>query len=548
MKTDSILFRIALFTLLGSTSAFPGWAKQLEEIKRRDTGGAVDSAQDSTELLGDLVSPGPQTDVGKAVADILSGKGEGQGEDGGYRAPGPLGSDACKQDSCCVYKYAADEMKAAFRGPSGRCNALARRAVRLGFHDAGTWKKGLTSGGADGSMILTDEVSRPINAGLEEVIDTMRQWYNKYSPYGAGAADLIQLGATTATVVCPLGPRIRTFIGRQDNAKLPPDGLLPDVNAPADQLIQLFMDKTIMPNGLTALVGAHTTSQQRFFDPKRALDPQDLSPGVWDVLFYPQTLNPRAPKRVLKFPADVKFSTHPRMAEEWKEFADPKTGQEHWNSDFAREYVRLSMLGVNNINNMSECTKVLPPRSGGFNPPDLNQVNQWLQGGFNNYGSAFGSLLDQGQSAENATLSQNGINPADATNKAPPPPGSPFSKPPPAPARPSVPVPTAKPSPTRMPKRGGGQDPGFLQPSQASSVLQSGQPSLLSSSALGAPSQSGQPPLPSSSILASQSGQPLTQPIEPNPTQPESMVEDEGAEEGDNRVGSSRYLWKTEIL
>jgi hypothetical protein len=138
------------------------------------------------------------------------------------------------------------------------------------------------------------------------------------------------MGATVATVVCPLGPRIRSFVGRKDNAVLPPDGLLPDVNDSAENLINLFIDKTIKPHGLAALVGAHTTSQQRFFIPQRALDPQDSTPGVWDVLFYGQTLNPNAPRRVLKFPSDVKLSTNPRIADEWKQFAGPG-GQDHWN-------------------------------------------------------------------------------------------------------------------------------------------------------------------------------------------------------------------------
>jgi hypothetical protein len=139
------------------------------------------------------------------------------------------------------------------------------------------------------------------------------------------------MGATVATVVCPLGPRIRSFVGRKDNAQLPPDGLLPNVNASADSLLQLFEDKTIKPHGLVALVGAHTTSQQRFFEPQKAFDPQDSTPGVWDVLFYNQTLNKVTPPRVVKFPSDVKFSTHPQCADEWDAFTDPKTGQQHWN-------------------------------------------------------------------------------------------------------------------------------------------------------------------------------------------------------------------------
>jgi len=190
-------------------------------------------------------------------------------------------------------------------------------------------------------------------------------------------ADIIQMGATVATVVCPLGPRIRSFVGRIDSSKPATDNLLPDVFAPADDLIALFERKTIKPHGLTALVGAHTTSQQRNVDPARALDPQDSTPGVWDVLFYKQTLNSNAPAKIFKFPADVKFSTHPRMADEWQKFAG-HDGQDHWNDDFAKEYLRLSLLGVNNINNLTECTKVLPRKIDFFLTPPPSFVDTSL--------------------------------------------------------------------------------------------------------------------------------------------------------------------------
>jgi hypothetical protein len=154
--------------------------------------------------------------------------------------------------------------------------------------------------------------------------------YNKYKVYGVTAADLIQFGANHATVSCPLGPRVRTFVGRFDSDQLPPPGLLPDVEGSADSILALFEAKTIRPHGLTALLGAHTTSQQRFFNTARALDPQDSTPGVWDTLFYNQTVNPNSPPRVLKFPADVKLAAHPRVQSEWQAFMDPKIGQAHW--------------------------------------------------------------------------------------------------------------------------------------------------------------------------------------------------------------------------
>lgn len=126
----------------------------------------------------------------------------------------------------------------------------------------------------------------------------------------------------------PLGPRVRTFVGRKDSSTPNANNLLPPVTGSADFLIELFENKTIKAHGLAALVGAHTTSQQHFVDPSRALDPQDSTPGVWDVKFYGQTTG-TAPKRVFKFPSDVALAAHPKISDEWAEFAGAG-GQEHW--------------------------------------------------------------------------------------------------------------------------------------------------------------------------------------------------------------------------
>lgn len=225
-------------------------------------------------------------------------------------------------------------MATAFKGPSGRCTNAARAAVRLGFHDAAGWSKNTgTSGGADGSLILApEEIKRPGNRGLEEIVTLTQSWYNKYKSYGVTAADIVQMGANVATVVCPLGPRIKSYVGRKDNSKACTDGLLPPVTASADDLIKLFQDKTIQPNGLTALLGAHSTAQQRFVDPSRAGDPQDSTPGVWDMAYYTETLDPNAPKRVFKFASDIKLAADARMQGLFKAFAAPNNeAQAPWN-------------------------------------------------------------------------------------------------------------------------------------------------------------------------------------------------------------------------
>jgi catalase (peroxidase I) len=93
---------------------------------------------------------------------------------------------------------------------------MARAAIRLGFHDAGTWSgtlaaQGQDFGGADGSFVLYGEISRPENAGLEDINQFATDLWGNWN---VNMGDLIQFMANHATVTCPLGPRTRTYIGR----------------------------------------------------------------------------------------------------------------------------------------------------------------------------------------------------------------------------------------------------------------------------------------------------------------------------------------------
>lgn len=327
MKFSSLLLGT---TAIVYTAACPGTDKAMRDLKNSLARREVAGPNDSDEMIGDLATVGATSATGKIVQDILLGNVDPYSDE---KPTNPLyakGSTQCAADTCCIWRWIAQDMTAKFRGTSGRCNGFARAAVRLGFHDAGTWSKSVGFGGADGSLILGNEVNRPENNGLQDIVGVTQAWYNTYKKYGVGMADLIQMGANVATVVCPLGPRVRSFVGRKDSSTPNADGLLPNVFSDADTLIALFEDKTIKAHGLAALVGAHTTSQQRFVDPSRALDPQDSSPGVWDVKFYGQTTgqNP-TPKRVFKFPSDVKLAAHPKISDEWNEFAG-SGGQEHW--------------------------------------------------------------------------------------------------------------------------------------------------------------------------------------------------------------------------
>jgi hypothetical protein len=339
-----------------------------------------DPNENNNRMIGDL-KQGVTTPVGQSIQNILLRTESAEGSNSRYLPPGLLGTKKCKADTCCVWSYISLAMTLKFTGPTLRCNDLARAAIRLGFHDAGTWSSSLAAngqdfGGADGSIVLSGtEVNRAENNGLQAIIKQMATWQKQF---GVGMADLIQYGAAHAVVTCPLGPRIRTFVGRKDSKTPAPDGLLPDARASADSLISLFEDKTISGHELAALLGAHSTSKQFFFNASRSGDPQDGTPGVWDVRFYNQTLETTGvPAKVFRLPSDVALAQHPSMSNEWSKFRLPNNvGQKHWNEDYATAYTRLSLLGVNNINNLTECTKTLPaPR-----PDFLGALKLFLDG------------------------------------------------------------------------------------------------------------------------------------------------------------------------
>lgn len=250
-----------------------------------------------------------------------------------YTPPGPLDSEECRSETCCVWKYIADEMATAFTDTStGECNSLARQAVRLGFHDAASWSKSAGDGGADGSIILADEWKRKENLGLEDIAAQMKRWYRKWHGRGAGMADLIQMSANVAAVSCPLGPRTRSFVGRNDSSIPSQEGRLPEVTDDAEKLVALFEDKTVVLGELIALIGAHTTSRQRFVDPAKPNTPQDTTPGVWDVLWYNETISDNPSPDIFIFQSDLALAQHPGSEVFWTTFANPVNNQGAWNN------------------------------------------------------------------------------------------------------------------------------------------------------------------------------------------------------------------------
>jgi hypothetical protein len=216
-------------------------------------------------------------------------------------------------------------------------------------------------------ILNAEELKRPENAGLSGAAKAAQGLKEKYK---VGAADLVQFMHNVAVVTCPLGPRGLTYIGRKDSASSP-TGLLPDTTSSVDTLLALFSDKTIGTIDLISLIGAHTTASQRFFDPANA-GPLDSTNGVWDVAFYSESLAPLPKAGTFRLPSDDAFSKDNRTTRGFTVFSDPTNGQATWNAFYAKAYTRLSLLGVNNINSLVDCTKVLPSSKPVFPLPAVN--------------------------------------------------------------------------------------------------------------------------------------------------------------------------------
>ncbi|KAH6669834.1 ligninase LG6 precursor [Halenospora varia] len=311
---------------------------------------------DGVPLPGDLASLVFTTDVGRTIAQILQLNISAQGSSVDTVDPEDT------THPCQKWAQISTILTGLFKSnTSGECNDSARAAIRAGFHDAGAWSSTLAAagqdyGGADGSIYLFGETSRPSNRGLEAVANTLGQLAKKSE---VRVADMIQFAAAHAVVTCPLGPRMRTFIGRKEATQAAPDGLLPSATSDAETLLELFFDKNIGPIDLIALVGAHSVSRQFSFNTTRAGESQDSTPGVWDTNFYEDTIRSdfNAGSGILTFPSDKALSLYGPLQAEWNGYA---VRQEDWTEHFSRAYLRLSLAGVNQIQEMIECTDALP--------------------------------------------------------------------------------------------------------------------------------------------------------------------------------------------
>ncbi|KAF7351668.1 Peroxidase [Mycena sanguinolenta] len=242
----------------------------------------------------------------------------------------------------------------------GRCGDNARAAIRLAFHDAGTFSlalqaNALPNGAADGSLLVDpNEVLRSENNGLQNIVSLLKPLPTQF---GVSPGDLLHLAGVLAVLACPGGPVIPAYVGRNAPKNIAPTGLLPDPEQSVSVLLARFADMGFESREVMALIGAHTAGKQRFVDPAVANTSFDTTVQIWDTRFYTETANTTVDlPGTFKLDSDVNFATNPTTTQDFHGFIG---NQDNWMSEYAAAHEKMSLLGFQ-ANDLTDCSELLP--------------------------------------------------------------------------------------------------------------------------------------------------------------------------------------------
>jgi L-ascorbate peroxidase len=202
--------------------------------------------------------------------------------------------------------------------------------LRLAFHDAGTYDLASGTGGAHGSVHLTEELWRADNTGwgttCMELIAEAKAAYPSVS-----WADLIAVGGAAAVQKCG-GPVIEIGLGRSDASEASPPHRLPGGYEGAALLKTMFARMGLGPRELVALSGAHTLGHTQ-------RKPFTKEPWVFSNAYYTQLMELRGSKLLQ---TDTAILDDPELRPYVELYARDES---QFLTDFADAFRRLTWLG-----------------------------------------------------------------------------------------------------------------------------------------------------------------------------------------------------------
>ncbi|GAX83796.1 hypothetical protein CEUSTIGMA_g11221.t1 [Chlamydomonas eustigma] len=215
----------------------------------------------------------------------------------------------------------------------------APSALRLVFHDAGTFNLAKRDGGMNSSIQF--ELDRPENFGLKRgwriVLDLEKAVKGTPAEGLVTRTDWIALAGAAAVAMCG-GPVIPVAIGRQDALGPDPEGRLPAESLSASELKSNFAAKGFSVRELVALSGAHTIGGKGFG-----------APDVFDNAYYKSLLarpwldktDPMAP--MIGLPSDHVLPEDEECLPFIQEFS---SSQESFFEAFSLAYLKMTSTGL----------------------------------------------------------------------------------------------------------------------------------------------------------------------------------------------------------
>ncbi|KAF5370754.1 hypothetical protein D9758_002111 [Tetrapyrgos nigripes] len=308
--------------------------------------------------------------------------------------------------ACCALFPIVDLLESdLFDG--GECGEEVHESLRLTFHDAIGFSPTKGGGGADGSIIVFDEIETLFhaNGGIDEIVDAQRQFMQDNN-VTLSPGDFIQLAGAVGVSNCPGAPRLNFFMGRPPPKAASPDGLIPEPFDTVDAILARFADAGFSMPEVIALLASHSVAASDHVDATIPGTPFDSTPGIFDSQFFIETqlrgvLFPgsvfalevilkhltdvhstggnqgevESPLRgEIRLQSDSELARDSKTACEWQSFVG---NQAKLQSAFKAAMLKMSILG-HRQSDLIDCSEVIPvprPLVGSPHLPAGNKMN-----------------------------------------------------------------------------------------------------------------------------------------------------------------------------
>ncbi|KAJ7577385.1 manganase peroxidase [Mycena floridula] len=267
---------------------------------------------------------------------------------------------------CCAwFPVLEDIQQNLFDG--GECGEEVHESLRLTFHDAIGFSKTQGGGGADGSIIVFDDIETNFH-GVDEIIEKMKPFI---AAHNVTPGDFIQFAGAVGVSNCPGAPQLSFLMGRPPPKTASPDLLVPEPFDSVDKILARMDDAGLTSAELVALLSSHTIAAADHVDPSIPGTPFDSTPGLFDTQFFIETQlkgtafpgNGSNPGEVesplpgeMRLQSDFAIARDSRTACEWQSFVN---NQAKIQSAFKAAMRKMSILG-HNEKDLIDCSEIIP--------------------------------------------------------------------------------------------------------------------------------------------------------------------------------------------